>query len=87
MEKKILVSCECKGTGFIAVADNGGDGVEHVECGQHHPAFKANTGSLIGNIMEAAKEIERLTSHTDLSLPVTIQAEVRPEVVRRDVQM
>ena len=40
MKKKILVSCECKGTGFIAVADNGGEGVEHVECGQHHPAFK-----------------------------------------------
>ena len=28
--------------------------------GQHHPAYKADTGSLIGNIMEAAKEIERL---------------------------
>jgi hypothetical protein len=39
MEKRISVSCECKGTGFIAVADNGGDGVEHVECRQHHPAF------------------------------------------------
>jgi hypothetical protein len=40
MEKRILVSCECKGTGFITVADNGGDGVEHVECGQHQPAYK-----------------------------------------------
>jgi hypothetical protein len=39
MEKRILVSRECEGTGFIAVADNGGEGVEHVECGQHHPAF------------------------------------------------
>ena len=29
-----------RGTGFIAVADNGGEGIEHVECGQHHPAFK-----------------------------------------------
>ncbi len=40
MEKRILVSCECIGTGFIAGADNGDDGVEHVECGQHHPAFE-----------------------------------------------
>ena len=38
--KKIAVKCERGGTGFIAVADNGGDGVEHIECGQHHPAFK-----------------------------------------------
>jgi hypothetical protein len=36
MDKKILVTCECEGTGFKAV----GDGVEHVECGQHHAAFK-----------------------------------------------
>ena len=34
MEKKIAVTCEFEGTGLIAV------GVEHVECGQHHPAFK-----------------------------------------------
>ena len=40
MEKKISVTCECEGTGFIAGADNGDDGVEHVECGQHHPAFE-----------------------------------------------
>jgi hypothetical protein len=39
MDKKIDVKCECEGTGFIAVADDGGEGVEHVECGQHHPAF------------------------------------------------
>jgi hypothetical protein len=35
---KIEVKCECEGAGFIAVADNDGHGVEHVECGQHHPA-------------------------------------------------
>ena len=29
-----------QGYSFLAVADNGGEGVEHVECGQHHPAFK-----------------------------------------------
>jgi hypothetical protein len=40
MEKRIKVACECEGTGFIAVADNGGEDVERVECGQHHPAFK-----------------------------------------------
>jgi hypothetical protein len=40
MEKSIEVKCECEGKGFIAVADNGGEGVEHVECAQHHPAFK-----------------------------------------------
>jgi hypothetical protein len=39
-KKQIEVSCECKGTGFIAVADSGGDGIDHVECGQHHPAFQ-----------------------------------------------
>jgi hypothetical protein len=38
MEKRIKVACECEG--FIAVADNGGDGIEHVERGQHHAAFK-----------------------------------------------
>ena len=63
--KKIEVTCECEGTGWIAVADNGGDGVQHVECGQHHPAFKADTGSFMGNITEAAKKIERLTSTDD----------------------
>ena len=40
MDKKIDVKYECEGTGFVAVADNGGEGVEHVECGLHHPAFK-----------------------------------------------
>jgi uncharacterized protein involved in high-affinity Fe2+ transport len=40
MEKRLSVSCECEGTGFVAVADNGGDCIEHVECGQHHPAFQ-----------------------------------------------
>jgi hypothetical protein len=44
MDKKIEVTCECEGTGFVAVPDNGGDGVEHVECGQHHPAFKDAPG-------------------------------------------
>jgi hypothetical protein len=38
MEKKFEVKSEL--TGFISVADNGGEGVEHVECGQHHPAFQ-----------------------------------------------
>jgi hypothetical protein len=33
MEKKIGVTRECEGTGFIATAENGGAGVEHVECG------------------------------------------------------
>ena len=64
--KKIEVTCECEGTSFIAVADNGGDGIEHVECPQHHPAYKADTGSLMGNILAAAKEIERLTSTDEL---------------------
>jgi hypothetical protein len=40
MDKKIEVQCECGGTGFVAIADGGGDGIERVECGQHHPAFK-----------------------------------------------
>jgi hypothetical protein len=37
MEQKILVSYEREGAGFIQIS--GGDGVEHVECGQHHAAF------------------------------------------------
>jgi len=40
MNKKTAVECECKGTGFITVAGSGGEGVEHIECGQHHPAFE-----------------------------------------------
>jgi hypothetical protein len=40
MVKTLDVKCECEGTGFVAVADNGGSGVEHVECGQHRPAFE-----------------------------------------------
>lgn len=40
MRKKISVSCECEGKGFIAVADNGSEGVEHVECGQRRLTFK-----------------------------------------------
>jgi hypothetical protein len=40
MKKKIAVTCECEGTGFVAVADSGGDGIDHVECRQHHPAFQ-----------------------------------------------
>ena len=37
---KIEVKCVCEGTGFIAVAHNGGDGIEHIACGQHHPPFQ-----------------------------------------------
>jgi hypothetical protein len=47
---------------LIAVADSGGDGIEHVACGQHDRAFEADMGSLLGNILAGAKEIERLTS-------------------------
>ena len=31
--------CECEGTGLITVTDNGGDDIEHLECGQHRAAF------------------------------------------------
>jgi hypothetical protein len=62
----LKLSVSASETGFIAVADNGGEGVEHFECGQHHPAYKADAGSRIGNIMQAAKEIERLASTDDL---------------------
>jgi hypothetical protein len=40
MDKTIDVKCECEGTGFISIAENGDEGFEQVECGQHHPAFK-----------------------------------------------
>ena len=38
--KKIEIECEagCEAD-FIALADDGGEGVEHVECGRHHPDF------------------------------------------------
>jgi hypothetical protein len=48
------------------LADGGGDGIKHVDYGQCHPAFKADTGSLLGNILTGAKEIERLTSTDEL---------------------
>src|ERR1700730_14610400 len=32
-KRKIGIARECEGTGFIAIADNRGAGVEHVECG------------------------------------------------------
>ena len=38
--KSIAVKCECEGTGFIAVADRGGDGVDYVECAKHNPAYQ-----------------------------------------------
>src|SRR5258707_12662063 len=79
MEKRIKVACECEGTGFIAVADNGGEGIEHIECGQHHRAYQADTGSLIGNIMEAAKEIERLSSTDDLLTHIGKQTGISSE--------
>ena len=31
--------CECEGTGLIAITDNSGDDIEHVECGPYRPAF------------------------------------------------
>jgi len=83
MKKTIEVKCECEGTGLIAVADNGGDGVEHVECGQHHPAFKADTGSLIGNILAGAKEIERLTSTDGLLAHVGKRTGISSDLFKR----
>ncbi len=83
MEKRILVSCECEGRGFIAVADSGGDGIEHVECEQHHPAFKADTGSLLGNILAGAKEIERLTSTDEPLAHIANQTGVSSEFFNR----
>jgi hypothetical protein len=83
MEKRILVSCDCEGTGFIASADSGGDGIEHVECGQRHPAFKANTGSLLGNILAGAKEIERLTSTGELLAHIANQTDISSEFFNR----
>lgn len=59
--KSVTVTCECEGTGFIAVADCGGDGVDHVECAEHNPAYQpAETSSLMGKITQGASELERL---------------------------
>jgi hypothetical protein len=77
------VSCECECAGFIAVADSGGDGIEHVEYGLHHPAFKADTGSLLGNILAGAKEIERLTSTAELLAHIANQTGVSGEFFTR----
>jgi hypothetical protein len=30
--EKIATGCVCEGTGYIAVVDSGGDGVDYVEC-------------------------------------------------------
>ena len=57
MEKTIEVKCECEGTGFIKVADNGGDSVEHVECGQ--PAFQ--------DAMSVDELIDAIGKHTGIS--------------------
>jgi hypothetical protein len=40
MQKQTDVRCECDGTGYVAVVDNGGDGVDYVECAQHNPAYQ-----------------------------------------------
>jgi hypothetical protein len=52
---KIAIKCECEGQDFIAVADSGGDGVEHVECGQQHPAF-ADAPSVDGLLAHIGKQ-------------------------------
>jgi len=49
--KRVMVKCECEGTGFTAVADSGGDGVDYVECAEHNPAFRGpNVGELLSHI-------------------------------------
>lgn len=32
-------ACECEGTGYVAVADGGGDGTDYIECAVHHPSY------------------------------------------------
>jgi hypothetical protein len=44
--KSVVVKCECEGTGFIPVADNGGDGLDYVECAEHNPAYKQDPREL-----------------------------------------
>lgn len=39
----------------------------------HHPAFKADRDSLLGNILAGAKEIERLTSTDELLVHIANQ--------------
>ena len=54
MQKNIAVRCECEGTGFVAVADSGGEGVEHFECGTHHPAYqRPSVDEMITHIQKA----------------------------------
>ena len=72
MDKKIEVRCECEGTGFIAVADNGGDGVEHIECAQHHPALSRHAQRLFLQLVQAlyllAQRCNLLIEPRDLGL-------------------
>ena len=67
------------------MADSGGDGIEHVECEQHHPAFKLPTQvSLLGNILAGAKEIERLTSTDELPAHIANQTVTSGEFLTRN---
>lgn len=63
MDKKIAVRCECEGTGFIAVQDRGGDGVDYVECAEHNPAYKPDytVMGIFAELEKSVKELERLT--------------------------
>jgi len=69
MEKKLSVTCECEGTGFIAVADNGGEGVEHVECkglAEYVRGLFDDDGMAAGSGCCATKAGAALISHCDL---------------------
>jgi hypothetical protein len=74
MKKRILVSCECEGTGFIAVADNGGEGVEHVECGQHAPrqTIEFVRKLTLRDDLSARLKMKRLCKELELSHLTTI---------------
>lgn len=48
MEKYDL--CECEGTGFVAVADKGGDGIDYVECPKHHASYTPSIEGLLVSV-------------------------------------
>ena len=49
----------------------------------HHPAFKADRDSLLGNILAGAKEIERLTSTDELLAHIANQTGISSEFFNR----
>jgi hypothetical protein len=73
MQKQNEVLCECGGTGVVAVVDAGGDGIDYVECGAHHPAYRPEQtiNGRMEHILAQTEELKRLvdSNPSDLLVP------------------